>query len=223
VTASGFSEPFDTFSDMTHLLRSERTPSQGPSPRGLVYLCSVVEEDPSPSTVCCGEHTQPSAAGQARNVTPRRVDPAEDVALFLLDRAVYLWPGAIASAQTSAADQKAPQSLDDSLVIGIAPGADTIEKVVKSIRTPHARSPYVRLNSAPSDRYILSLPGSAALRIHPGNTGYDNLFAAGDWTACILNAGCIEAAAISGMLAAESLLRTQLAIIGREERPHGRT
>jgi uncharacterized protein with NAD-binding domain and iron-sulfur cluster len=64
---------------------------------------------------------------------------------------------------------------------------------------------YWRANVEPSERYVLSLPGSGKYRIEPGDTGFQNLYAAGDWTACHLNAGCVEAAVISGMLAANAI------------------
>jgi len=60
-------------------------------------------------------------------------------------------------------------------------------------------------NLAPSDRYVLSLPGSAQHRISPLDRTYDNLTIAGDWTACGFNAGCVEAAVMSGRLAAHAL------------------
>ncbi|HEX9762665.1 MAG TPA: NAD(P)-binding protein, partial [Acidimicrobiia bacterium] len=59
-----------------------------------------------------------------------------------------------------------------------------------------------RANLDPSDRYVQSLPGSGRYRIAPGRTGFDNLAVAGDWTACGLDAGCVEAATRSGILAA---------------------
>jgi uncharacterized protein with NAD-binding domain and iron-sulfur cluster len=65
---------------------------------------------------------------------------------------------------------------------------------------------YVRANLDPSDRYVQSLPGSGKHRIAPGRTGFDNLAVAGDWTACGLDAGCLEAAARSGILAARAIL-----------------
>lgn len=65
---------------------------------------------------------------------------------------------------------------------------------------------YVRANLDPSDRYVQSLPGSGRHRIAPGRTGFDNLAVAGDWTACGLDAGCVEAAARSGILAARAIL-----------------
>ncbi|TFV87047.1 amine oxidase [Blastococcus sp. CT_GayMR16] len=65
---------------------------------------------------------------------------------------------------------------------------------------------YVRANVDPSDRYVQSLPGSGRHRLAPGRTGFVNLAVAGDWTACGLDAGCIEAAARSGVLAARAVL-----------------
>lgn len=66
---------------------------------------------------------------------------------------------------------------------------------------------YWRANDDPSDRYVQSLPGSDRFRLRPDESGYSNLFLAGDWTNCGLNAGCIEAATLSGLLAAEAVVR----------------
>jgi hypothetical protein len=65
---------------------------------------------------------------------------------------------------------------------------------------------YLRANVDPSDRYVQSLPGSGRHRIAPGATGFANLAVAGDWTACGLDAGCLEAATRSGVLAARAVL-----------------
>jgi hypothetical protein len=65
---------------------------------------------------------------------------------------------------------------------------------------------YARANLDPSDRYVQSLPGSGRYRIAPGATGFGNLAVAGDWTACGLDAGCLEAATRSGVLAARAIL-----------------
>lgn len=64
---------------------------------------------------------------------------------------------------------------------------------------------YHRANLDPSDRYVQSLPGSGRFRIAPGDTGIDGLVVAGDWTACGLDAGCVEAATGSGRLAARAV------------------
>ena len=62
-------------------------------------------------------------------------------------------------------------------------------------------------NVNPSDRYALSLPGSSAYRISPLDHTYDNLTIAGDWTDCGFNVGCVEAAVMSGRLAAHAISR----------------
>ena len=62
-------------------------------------------------------------------------------------------------------------------------------------------------NVDPSDRYVLSLPGTAKYRISPLDDSYDNLTIAGDWTDCGYNFGCVESAVMSGRLAAHALSR----------------
>lgn len=60
-------------------------------------------------------------------------------------------------------------------------------------------------NVNPSDRYVLSLPGSMKYRISPLDYTYDNMTITGDWTNCGFNVGCVEAAVMSGRLAAHAL------------------
>jgi uncharacterized protein with NAD-binding domain and iron-sulfur cluster len=66
-------------------------------------------------------------------------------------------------------------------------------------------SQYWTANVNPSDRYVLSLPGSARFRISPLDRTYDNLTIAGDWTANGFNVGCVESAVMGGLLAAHAL------------------
>jgi uncharacterized protein with NAD-binding domain and iron-sulfur cluster len=66
---------------------------------------------------------------------------------------------------------------------------------------------HISVNIDPSDRYVQSVPGSDEHRLRPDESGYDNLVLAGDWTDSGMNAGCIEAAVMSGLEAANALLR----------------
>jgi uncharacterized protein with NAD-binding domain and iron-sulfur cluster len=66
---------------------------------------------------------------------------------------------------------------------------------------------YWRANVEPPERYVLSVPGSTAYRVPPDDTDFQNLFAVGDWTSCVIDAGCVEAAVISGMIAANAIHR----------------
>lgn len=65
---------------------------------------------------------------------------------------------------------------------------------------------HVSVNVDPSDRYVQSVPGSDRYRLRSDESGYDNLVLAGDWTDSGMNAGCIEAAVMSGLQAANALL-----------------
>jgi uncharacterized protein with NAD-binding domain and iron-sulfur cluster len=68
------------------------------------------------------------------------------------------------------------------------------------------RSQLVRANVDPSDRYVQALPGSGAHRLRADGSGYANLALAGDWIDTGLNAGCIEAATLGGLQAANAVL-----------------
>jgi len=65
---------------------------------------------------------------------------------------------------------------------------------------------YWTANTDGSDLYVQSLPGTDQYRLRPDGSGYANLFLAGDWTDCGINAGCIEAAVVSGLQAANAVL-----------------
>lgn len=76
---------------------------------------------------------------------------------------------------------------------------------------------YWRVNSDPSSSYTLSLPGTLAARLSPNDSSVRNLLPVGDWTRNSISAGCIEAAVISGMLAARVLRPDRaLAIYGED-------
>jgi uncharacterized protein with NAD-binding domain and iron-sulfur cluster len=75
------------------------------------------------------------------------------------------------------------------------------ERGASALATQH-----VSVNIDPSDRYVQSVPGSDRYRLRSDESGYDNLVLAGDWTDCGMNAGCIEAAVMSGLEAANALL-----------------
>ena len=59
---------------------------------------------------------------------------------------------------------------------------------------------YHRANIDPSERYVLSVSGSTSSRLTGYDSGFSNLYLAGDWTVNGLNAGCVEAATMSGKI-----------------------
>lgn len=130
----------------------------------------------------CSALPEPAASGGS---TSAREKVRETLRGFLDDEAGALWPGTVGpdgfrwNLLWDEDDRSGPDRLD---------------------------AQYVRANTDPSDRYVQSLPGSGRHRIKPGSTGFVNLAIAGDWTACGLDAGCIEAATRSGVQAARAIL-----------------
>jgi uncharacterized protein with NAD-binding domain and iron-sulfur cluster len=132
---------------------------------------------------CSAMRTPPGVPDRTDRREPARAreEVRANALQFLRDHMQPLWPDAV---------EHYPTDFRWDLLIGDGEGPERFD------------SQFCRANVDPSERYVLSLPGTAQYRLHPGASGYTNLTCAGDWTACSLNAGCIEAAVISGMLAA---------------------
>ena len=57
----------------------------------------------------------------------------------------------------------------------------------------------------PTELYVLSGSSTLQYRIRPNESGFSNLYLAGDWTNNDLNYGCLEATVSSGHLAAGAI------------------
>ena len=175
---SAFVQPFETWADMSHLIREERWKN---NPKAIAYFCSVLKDPVSPREV--------SADGYLRR---RRLEVRDNAIRYLNHEIVQLWP------KVTRRDEFRWDLL-----------MDPKEKASgrKAHRCSEARfdSQYWTANVNPSDQYVLSLPGTQKYRISPLDNTYDNLTIAGDWTTCGLDAGCVEAAVISGRLAAHAI------------------
>lgn len=144
-------------------------------PKSIAYFCSVLAE------------TDDQPMGQSRD------DEVRNNAIdFLCSNIGHLWPDAV----TDGGDFRWSVLID--------PEADntTADQPRDASRFD---SQYWRANTSPSDRYVQSLPGTIEYRISPLDIDFDNLTVAGDWTDCSHNAGCVEAAVMSGRLAAHAL------------------
>ena len=184
VTLSGFVKPFDSWSDMTHLIPEEDWGDDAP-PKAVAYFCSVLPDPPAPPPD--GDAAYPAA---------RRDEVYANAVHFLNHHIRDLWPraaGADGFRWELLADPAAPRSTQ-------ADAASTDGAYA-------LQSQYWAANVNPSDRYVLALPGSLQYRISPLDNTYDNLTIAGDWTDCGFNEGCVEAAVMSGRLAAHALAR----------------
>lgn len=177
ITMTAFTSPFDTWSDMTHLNAVEDWPSAS-LPGSIAYFCNVLDE------------RQVLAAGPRDAGHQDRIQSLvrHNAIAFVARDLPQLWPGIV--------DRGATRW--DTFV-----GHDGAPS---SPNPAHAMaSQFVAGNVNPSDRYVQCLPGTPRFRISPLDTTYENLTITGDWTQCGLNVGCVEAAVMSGLLAAHAI------------------
>lgn len=194
ITISGFVQPFDTWADMRQLLAEERWPDP---PRSIAYFCSVLADEP-------GEPVTDPRYRDASDLPARRREEVRRNAVRFLDRDIrHLWPRAVRPGAGSTGESEFRWEL---LVdpAGHPPGGPRADASQQADATRFA-SQYWTANVNPSDRYVLCPPGSPRHRISPLDNTYDNLTVAGDWTSCSFNEGCVEAAVMSGRLAAHAL------------------
>lgn len=104
---------------------------------------------------------------------------------------------------TNATTPQNPDGLDLELLHGPGSGEDKF------------KAQYFRSNFEPSERYVLSVPGSTSVRLKAYESGFGNVFLAGDWTYTSINAGCVECAVMSGLHAAEAISKDRFLIVDR--------
>jgi uncharacterized protein with NAD-binding domain and iron-sulfur cluster len=176
---SAFVQPFETWADMSHLIREE---SWKVSPKAIAYFCSVLKDPVSPREMSANSYPK-----------RRRLEVQNNAIRYLNDDIVHLWPKAV---------RRRGEFRWDLLM---DPKERTNGRGARRKNQVRFESQHWTANVNPSERYVLSLPGTQKYRISPLDNTYDNLTIAGDWTTCGLDAGCVEAAVISGRLAAHAI------------------
>jgi uncharacterized protein with NAD-binding domain and iron-sulfur cluster len=177
ICVSGFIEPFDTWADMTHLADKEGWEEK---PRAIAYFCNALpdlEAIPDRGRVNWPLVNQERVRTNAINFLNRDV--------------VRLWPRSTGP--------------DGDFRWDLLADPWRSEEITDPVGERRFDTQFWIGNVNPSDRYTLSLPGSLIYRISPLDRTYDNLTIAGDWTDCGFNAGCVEAAVMSGMLAGHAI------------------
>jgi hypothetical protein len=141
----------------------------------IAYFCNVIPDDP---LAPFNDPTYPAA----------ELDRVKNYSRAFLDGGLLgIWPKAV--------DPTNPGRFDDSVLVNCA----------HDPKQANFDTQFFRVNIDPSELYVLSLPGTAKYRMPAGESGFDNLYLAGDWTFTDLNLGCIEAAVISGSMASKAI------------------
>lgn len=115
---------------------------------------------------------------------------------FLRSSLVSLWPSAVSPSGKKEFDWN---------VLAAPPGAQGEARF---------DSQYWRANVQPTERYVLSTVNSKFCRLRSDDSGFANLYLAGDWTLNGLDAGSVEAAVMSGIQAAQGVSDYPLEILG---------
>ena len=82
---------------------------------------------------------------------------------------------------------------------------DTLHDPSTATGAARLAAQFYRANAEGWHRYVLSEAVRIRHRLAPGESGFANLFLAGDWVKSTLNCGCVEAAVSTGVAAAEEI------------------
>jgi uncharacterized protein with NAD-binding domain and iron-sulfur cluster len=176
-TLTSYAEPLDTWADMTHLVPREQWPA-GQTPGHIAYFCGTMRDDPTPDPPYFSANAT-FAEGEHEKVKGTALR-------FLRERIATLWPNAM---------QPDGGRFNWDLLLDPAGGTGQ----------QRFDAQYWHANIDPTERYVLSVPGSIQYRLPSGQSGFTNLYLAGDWTRTGLDLGCVEAAVMSGMQASRAL------------------
>lgn len=189
--------PLSMYADTSYTLLREDWPGHGDDrPANVAYFWGIMSDDVPPAgedgpVQPCSELSQAAANAKVARVA----------AAFLSQHVRHLWP--------KTAPRGRATGFRWDFLIDKRPDAPV------SVLEDEERlgGQFTQGNVQPSARYVQSVHGSGRYRLDPGDSGFSNLYLAGDWTRNGFNVGSVEAAAISALLASH-------AISGRPDRDH---
>jgi hypothetical protein len=168
--------PFSTWEDVTFLEKFETWPA-GNVPGSI---CSLMGPLPGP--------VQAPPPDDPDGYPERQQQAARDSCWRFFNEQVYpIWPGVTREDDPNGVDWDALIDLSDRA------GAKRFEAQVW------------KANCGPAQRYTLSLAGSVKYRLRTDESGYANLYLAGDWVRNGSDIGTVEGAVSSGLQAAVAI------------------
>jgi uncharacterized protein with NAD-binding domain and iron-sulfur cluster len=167
----------DSWADFSHLIPVESW-SDRDHLRSIAYFCNALQDAP------LVPDPKPDPGFQLDQ--KQRV---KDISLQYLKTGLTtpFWPDAV--------NPQNPQELDWNALVDATGGAGELRFDYQ----------FWRANIDPTERYVQSVPGSTQYRLKADQSGFANLFLAGDWLKTGINAGCIEAATMGGLQASRAI------------------
>lgn len=178
---ASYNFPNVDFSNFADLIALETWPADN-TPKSLFYFCGPMQESETPPDFSDTDYPK------------RQYDRVKWAAAQGLENFANILPKANPGPLN-------PSGLDFELLSQFDPKvpATGIQKMNQQ---------YFRANIDPTERYVLSVPGSAKYRLKAWDSGFANLVLCGDWIDTSLNFGSAETSIISGMLASFAICKS---------------
>jgi uncharacterized protein with NAD-binding domain and iron-sulfur cluster len=182
-----YAQPCAAWLDASQVLCRE-VYEPGSAPGSLAYLCSTLPDD-------VPEQEETAAAAFAKQGQWRQT--VQTQATQWLDQSVsYLWP--------DMAQPAAPNGMNWDRLFAPAGVSGPARMAAQ----------FFRANLDASERYCLSVAGTARYRLRADQSGVDGLYLTGDWIANGFNVGCVESTAIAGLQCSRAIAGYPRNIVG---------
>jgi uncharacterized protein with NAD-binding domain and iron-sulfur cluster len=180
-------DAIDSWADMSHLIAREGWPTSS-YPQQLVYYCGAMKDDIPLHATKHGPMPDQIALDQRR-----ANDSVKATAIGLLKNSVLpTMPNAYVFEKNGTKRFRWDLLIDS--------------RLDQQAGEARFEAQYWHANVQPSERYVLSAPGSTKYRLPAHDPDeFTNLYLAGDWTNNGFNIGCVEAATMSGLLASNAI------------------
>lgn len=173
-----YANPLFSWLDQSQIMDTEDWPVDS-APKTLAMFTGILPDEPgTPPNHDRGYPSRQDA--RVREMTFQ----------WLMDNMGFFFPKAVPAAY--------PQGLDLSALRGRKP--DETDPRVKFA------DQFFTANSAPTNRYMIALPGTERYRLRPDGSGFTNLYLVGDWTDYGVNIGYMDGCVVSAKTAVCSLL-----------------